>query len=187
MTERSARQSLAADSVDHVISQPTTALFREAVSRFATGITVVTCKVGTDDHAMTANSFTSVSLDPLLVLVCVERDSRFHDAIASSQQWAVSVLPADAEPVARWLATKGRPLQGQLDTVAHTAGPATGAALLTDALTTLECQTYATYEGGDHDIVVGRVLDLTMRRDDRANSAVVYYRRNYSTITHQPG
>ena len=89
---------------------PTPDEFREAVSRFATGITVVTCVVDGVDHAMTANAFASVSLDPLLVLVCVERESRFHEAIAATHAWGVSILPADAEPTARWLATKGRPL-----------------------------------------------------------------------------
>ncbi len=64
---------------------PTPDEFREAVSRFATGITVVTCVVDGLDHAMTANAFASVSIDPLLVMVCVERDSRFHEAIAASQ------------------------------------------------------------------------------------------------------
>lgn len=155
------------------------ALFRDAVSRFATGITVVTCRVAGDNHAMTANSFTSVSLDPLLVLVCVERDSRFHDAIVASNQWAVSILPRAAEPAARWLATKGRPLEGQLDTVPHRHGSHTGAAILDGALAALECETYALHTAGDHDIVVGRVLAADPGDGARADEPLLYFRRKY--------
>ena len=103
-------------------AQPTAAEFRRAAGLFATGIAVVTTVVDGVDHAMTANSFTSVSLDPLLVLVCVERDTRFHDALLASGRWAVSVLDVSARDTAVWLATKGRPLEGQLDRVPH-AGP----------------------------------------------------------------
>ena len=89
--------------------------FRLAMGRFATGVTVVTTRAGEHDHAMTANSLASVSLDPLLVLVCVENDSRFFDAVIDTGAWGVSVLPHRARPAAAWLATSGRPLHGQLD------------------------------------------------------------------------
>ena len=112
----------------------TTAQFRRAVGRFATGICVVSTVADGLDHAMTVNAFTSVSLDPLLVLVCVETDSRFCDAVLTSGQWAVSVLDASARPAADWLATRGRPLPGQLDTVPHSRGPVTGSPVLEGVL-----------------------------------------------------
>lgn len=151
------------------------------MSRFATGLTVVTCEVEGVDHAMTANSFQSVSLDPLLVLVCVERDSRFHEAISASGRWAVSILPRSAEPVARWLATKGRPLQGQLDSVAHRRGSSSGAALIEGALTTIECRTHSQLPGGDHDIMVGEVIDLAVESDA---PPLLYYQRAYRSLEH---
>ncbi len=83
--------------------------FREAVGQFVTGITVVATTAGGVTHAMTVSSFTSVSLDPLLILVCVDRAARLHDAVISAGTWAVSVLSEEHEPTARWLATKGRP------------------------------------------------------------------------------
>ena len=89
--------------------------FRLAMGRFATGVTVLTTFSGGHDHAMTANALTSVSMDPLLVLVCVEVDARFHDAITESGVWGVSVLGVDQRPVAQWLSTQGRPLHGQLE------------------------------------------------------------------------
>jgi flavin reductase (DIM6/NTAB) family NADH-FMN oxidoreductase RutF len=106
-----------------------------------------------------------VSLDPPLVLFCAEKIARFHDAVLAAGAWAVSVVAEDDEKTARWLATRGRPLEGQLDGVAHHPGPATGAPVLDDALAGLECRTTAVHDGGDHSIVVGRVTAVTAPRD----------------------
>ena len=130
------------------------AAFRRAAGQFASGIVVVTTRGG---HAMTVSAFTSVSLDPPLVLFCAEKIARFHDAVLAEGSWAVSILAEDDEKTARWLATRGRPLDGQLDGVAHHPGPATGAPLLDDALAVLECRTTAVHDAGDHSIVVGQV------------------------------
>lgn len=154
--------------------------FRRAVGRFTTGVCVVTTFVGRHDHAMTANAFTSVSLDPLLVLVCVEQDARFHDAVLESGRWGVSVLDATARPEAEWLATPGRPLIGQLDTVAHHRGRATGVALLDHSLATMECVTEGVYPGGDHSIVVGRVVSVDLSTD--RVGPLVYHRSGYRTL-----
>jgi flavin reductase (DIM6/NTAB) family NADH-FMN oxidoreductase RutF len=78
--------------------------FRLATGQFVTGIAVVTATVGGVTSAITASSFTSVSLDPLLVLVCVERAGRLHDPVVSAGTWAISVLAEDHEPTARGLA-----------------------------------------------------------------------------------
>jgi flavin reductase (DIM6/NTAB) family NADH-FMN oxidoreductase RutF len=91
------------------------------------------------------------------VLFCAEKIARFHDAVLEAGAWAVSILAEDAEKTATWLATRGRPLEGQLDEVPHRPGPATGAPLLDGALATMECRTFAVYDGGDHSIVVGQV------------------------------
>jgi flavin reductase (DIM6/NTAB) family NADH-FMN oxidoreductase RutF len=130
------------------------ASFRRAAGQFASGIVVVTTRGG---HAMTVSAFTSVSLDPPLVLFCAEKIARFHDAVLAEGSWAVSILAEDDEKTARWLALRGRPLEGQLDGVAHHPGPATGAPVLDGALAVLECRTTAVHDGGDHSIVVGQV------------------------------
>lgn len=137
---------------------PTEADFRRAVGRFATGVTVLTSRLDGHDHAMTANAFASVSLDPLLVLVSIWEDARFLDALEQSRVWGVSILPEDASGTAEWLASPGRPVLHQLDRVPHHRGPATGVALLDDALATLECRTDAVHPAGDHSIVVGAVV-----------------------------
>ena len=161
---------------------PTPDEFREAVSRFATGITVVTCVVEGLDHAMTANAFASVSIDPLLVMVCVERDSRFHEAISTSSTWGVSILAATAEPTSRWFATRGRPLAGQLERSGHHRSPRSGVAWIDGALASLECQTTDIHRAGDHDIVIGKVVELEIASHD-AVDPLLYFRRNYRNLT----
>ena len=157
--------------------------FRTAMGRFASGITVVTARVDDVDHAMTASAFTSVSLSPPLVLVCVEKIARFHDAILRAGQWGVSVLGASAVDVSTHLARRGRPLVGQLDAYPHYRGR-TGAALLSDALAWLECRTWATYDGGDHTIVVGEVVALDVARS--SESPLLYHEGSYRTVHETP-
>lgn len=83
--------------------------FRRVAGRFATGVTVVTTVVGSEHHGMTANSFTTVSLDPPLVLVSVDRQARFHSAVLAAGCYGVSVLSAGRHETARWFATQARP------------------------------------------------------------------------------
>jgi len=138
--------------------------FRRAAGRFASGIVVVSTSLDGIGHAMTVTAFTSVSLDPVRVLFCAEKIARFHDAVLATGTWAVSVLTEDAEKTARWLATRGRPLAGQLDAFRHHPGASTGAPILDGALAAMECRTTAVHDGGDHSIVVGEVLAVTEPR-----------------------
>lgn len=133
--------------------------FRRATSRYATGIAVATTVADGVDHAMTANSFTSVSLDPLLALVCVERDSRFHSAVLAAGIWSVSFLPEGQEAVARWFATRGRPLAGQFDEVPTRRG-SNGCLLLADGLAALELRTEQVVPAGDHDVLISAVTEV---------------------------
>jgi flavin reductase len=162
------------------VTAPEPDLFRAAMSHFASGVTVVTTRQGDIDHAMTASAFTSVSLDPPLVLVCVDKSARFHQAVASSRAWGASILAGDQQPLARRLATRGRPLAGQLDAYPHTRGPRTGAALCDHALCRLECRTWEMYDGGDHTIVVGEVVWLDA--PDTVEPAMVWFRSAFTSI-----
>ena len=156
--------------------------FRQALGRFAAGVTVVTTVTAGEDHALTASAFTSVSLDPPLVLVCVDRKNRFHDAVLASGVWAVSVLAEPAQAAATWFATRGRPLEGKLDKVEHWRGELTGAALLGDAIAWLECRTWRVYDGGDHTIVVGQVIGAAVT--DVEDDPLLYYRSHYAALLH---
>lgn len=154
--------------------------FRLAMGRFATGVTVLTTVAGGHDHAMTANAITSVSMDPLLVLVCVEVDARFHDAVTEAGVWGVSILGEGQRAVAQWLSTQGRPLHGQLDRIAHHRGEETGVALLDGALATIQCRTTDVHPAGDHSIVVGEVVSLSS--NEHPTGALVYYRSRYEVL-----
>jgi flavin reductase (DIM6/NTAB) family NADH-FMN oxidoreductase RutF len=154
--------------------------YRRAMGRFATGVTMLTTRSHGVDHAMTASAVTSVSLEPMLLLVCIEREGRFHDAVIEAGFWGVSVLSARDRPGADWLATRGRPLIGQLDRISHHHGPQTGTALLDEALSTFECRTTAVHPAGDHTIVVGEVVSLTSA--PHPGEALVYYRGRYGTL-----
>jgi flavin reductase (DIM6/NTAB) family NADH-FMN oxidoreductase RutF len=165
--------------VEDGVSDVEQAAFRRAAGQFASGIVVVTTPTS---HAMTVSAFTSVSLDPPLVLFCAEKIARFHDAVLAAGSWAVSILAEDEEKTARWLATRGRPLDGQLDGVAHHPGPATSAPVLDGALAFLECQTVAVHDGGDHSIIVGRVTGVAGPADPPSPSPLVHYSGGYRRL-----
>ncbi|MBW4721821.1 flavin reductase family protein [Saccharothrix obliqua] len=150
------------------------------MSRFATGIVVLTAG-GEHSHGMTANAFSSVSLDPPQVLCCVTRTARMHRAITSAGCFAVSVLSAEQEATARYFAGGRRPDGAtQFDAVDWAPGPCTGAPLLGGALAWLECELAEAHEGGDHTIFVGRVLGSN-RGPDR--SALLYFGGAYHRLT----
>jgi flavin reductase (DIM6/NTAB) family NADH-FMN oxidoreductase RutF len=154
--------------------------YRRVVGRFATGVTVVTAVVDGEQHAMTCNSFTSVSLQPVLVLFCAEKVARFHDIVLSAGQWAVSVLATGQQDLSRRFAIRGRPLEDQFSDVPHTPGPATGAAVVKGALAALECRTVSTVDAGDHTVFVGEVLGVSAPAPDGA--PLVYYEGRYRDL-----
>lgn len=154
--------------------------FRRVAGRFASGIVVISTSLGGTGHAMTVTAFTSVSLEPLLVLFCAEKIARFHDAVLAAGTWAVSVLNEDSEKTARWLATRGRPLEGQLDAFRHHPGTLTAAPILDDALAAMECRTTAVHDGGDHSIVVGEVLGVS--EPSPGSAPLLYYSSRYARL-----
>lgn len=159
--------------------------YRRVVGHFATGVTVVTTYSDGRHYAMTANSFTSVSLDPILALVAVETRARFHDAVLASGTFAVNVLAEDQEDVSRWFATRGRPHdEAYMGSWALTEGPATGAALLDGSLASLECRTYATHPGGDHTLLVGEVVSMSEPRE--GVGPLVYFKGTYRRLPPSP-
>ena len=150
--------------------------YRHAMARYATGIAVVTTQHDGVRYGMTVNSFTSVSLDPVLTLFCCERDASLHGPLLRSGTWAVSVLSAAQQDVAAWFATRGRPGVDQFEGRSARPGAATGAPVLADPLAWFECRTWATYDGGDHTIVVGEVVNLGCGDDA---PGLLYFRSAY--------
>ncbi|PTA47751.1 flavin reductase family protein [Micromonospora sp. RP3T] len=144
------------------------ASLRRVFGAFATGVTVVTVG-GEIPHGMTANSFTAVSLDPPLILVCVERDALMHDVLEQHPAFAVSILAADQTGVARYFADKRRPVgRDQFDAVPWSFGACSGAPLIQGSLAHLECALHESHEAGDHTIYIGRILATWRRPGDDA-------------------
>jgi len=159
----------------------TPAEFRAALGQFASGITIMSTLQDGVAHAMTANAFTSLSLDPPLVLVCVDKGVRMHAAVLDCGYWAVSVLAGEQRPIADRFARSGRDLYTQFDGIGTAAGPKTGCLVIEGALSWLECRTWATYDGGDHTIVVGEVLSLGVG-DPAQAGALIYYAGGYREL-----
>lgn len=145
------------------------------MGRFATGVTIVTSRRGDELHGMTANAVTSVSLDPPLVLVCVDRASDSHDIIDESGVFALSILSSDQEELSVHFAAKERSGAHSLGDVPH-AVRATGVPIIEGALAYLECRVVGRYPGGDHTIFLGEVLDAGHLSDQ---GPLIFYRGRY--------
>ncbi len=147
-------------------------LFRDVMGRFATGVTVVTTRDGERRPVgATVSSFTSLSLDPPLVLICLENRSRTLGHIRRAGIFAVNVLAVGQQELSRRFAGPCPEWDG-LKTVASS----TGAPLLAGAVATVECRFETHYPGGDHHILIGRVVDL---RADGEAAPLVYYKGAY--------
>jgi len=147
-------------------TQPETALdagtLRRALGQFPTGVTIVTAVHRTQRYGMTANSFSSVSLDPPLVQWSVAKSSPSHDAFIAADAFAVHFLGAGHRELALRFGSSN---SGKFTGVSHTEG-ITGAPLLTDLAPIFECRTWARYPGGDHTILVGEIVRLITRAHD---------------------
>ena len=153
--------------------------FRGVMSRFATGVTVMTCHHDGEPHGMTANAVSSVSLDPLLVLVCVERDTEMRRLVRATRAFALSILPASAQDVSNHFANGDRPSGADQFTDVASSTAVTGSPVLDVAVGWIDCRVRDIHDGGDHDIVVGEVLACALGPDA---PALGYYRSAYTTI-----
>ena len=139
--------------------------FRSALGSFATGITVVTTMGDEHGYGMTANAFSSVSLDPPLVLVCVISGSDGAEHIRSNRCFAVNILAAEQEPISRYFSSKERPKgRDAFSEVSHRT-EATGSPILDGCVSFLDCGLHVTLQAGDHDIFIGEVLALGVNPD----------------------
>ncbi len=134
--------------------------FRAAVGAFATGVTVVTTSGEEHSYGMTANAFSSVSLDPPLVLVCVIANSEGSKHIERNRCFAINVLEAEQEPLSRYFASRDRPRgRDAFRDVPHRIGQS-GSPILEGAIGYLDCRLHDDHSAGDHQIFIGEVLEL---------------------------
>ena len=127
-------------------------MFRDCLGRFASGVTIITARTASGFIGMTANSFSSVSMEPPLVLWCPAKSSSRYAAYAEAPRFAIHILRADQETVARAFAKSGNAFD-ELQVEEN----AFGVPVLADCLARFECETYQMHDAGDHAIMVGRV------------------------------
>ncbi len=154
------------------------AALRRAVGQFATGVTVITVMHGEHVHGMTANSFTSVSLDPPLVLFCVGKSARMARLITKVDGFAINILSDRQMQVSRQFAGSNK--EDAARSVLLQRGPI--APLLSGSLAALSCRTSAIHEGGDHWIVVGEVVALHESGHGQPDGPLAFYRSRYCEL-----
>jgi flavin reductase (DIM6/NTAB) family NADH-FMN oxidoreductase RutF len=150
------------------------AAFKLAMSHFASGVTVVTTEHGGRPYGMTVASFASVSLRPPLVLICVEKSVKTHEAIVASGKFGVSILSAEQAEISSRFASR---MEDKFSGVELQRG-ALGVPLIGGALTTLECALRDQLPGGDHSIFVGEVVDARVRE----GKPLLYFRSGYGEM-----
>lgn len=147
--------------------------FRAVLGRFPSGVTVVTTCEGDRDHGMTVSAFSSVSLHPPLIMVCIGDDASLRPVIERASWFGVSILSAAQEALSRRFAAH----VNRFDGVGFTRGES-GVALLDGALAWLECRVAARHQAGDHLIVIGEV-ESAGAADERP---LLYYRGGYAQL-----
>ena len=152
--------------------------FRKAMGCFATGVTVVTVDYEDTVQGMTANAFCSVSLDPLLVLVCVDHKARTHAHIHLKKRFGVNILAADQSEISEYFALvessrgQAEKVGARFDRTSH------GTPVLHGALAYLECRLHSAQDAGDHTIFIAEVEDVVVRE----GQPLLYFQGHYRTI-----
>jgi flavin reductase (DIM6/NTAB) family NADH-FMN oxidoreductase RutF len=149
---------------------------RNTLGRFATGVTIVSTASGDGIHAMTANAFTSVSLDPPLVLVSVDNRTRMHRLLPDTRRYGVSVLAAEHERLAMHFA--GQSMSDHEDPFAWLGD----VPVVADAIAHFACESYAEHEAGDHTLYIGEVRAFQAR----SGHPLVFHSGEFARVANEP-
>ena len=152
--------------------------YRHIIGQFATGVTVVTTAVDGWLHGMTANALTSVSLDPLLLLICVDKQAHAYRQIDTGGRFAVNILTAEQEELSQLFTVSEGPERGRLRGAPYRLGP-NGTPVLEGCLAYLECEVADRCQGGDHTIFIGAVAGGEVLREA---SPLLFYRGGYRRL-----
>jgi len=152
--------------------------FRKAMGCFATGVTVITVDQDGEVHGMTANAFTAVSLDPVLVLVCVDHRARTHAHLHERKRFGVNVLSGDQKAISEYYARSAETHQHPESAGARFDRTAHGTPVLQGALAYLECRLHSTQPAGDHTIFIADVEEVVVREGE----PLLYFRSQYRDI-----
>ncbi len=168
-------RSMNDDMIPFAPNDGTAQQLRRAFGRYGTGVTVVTTQTAQGPLGMTANSFSSVSLDPPLVLWSPAIASKRHNAFTTAQAFCIHVLAADQQPIADHFASQGH----DFDTLDWQIGP-NGAPTLSGCVATFHCETYAIYTAGDHSLILGHVKQAAERQG--AAEGLMFHQGRYGVL-----
>lgn len=158
-------------------------LFRDVMGHFATGVTVVTATHDGSTRGMTANAVTSVSLDPPLVLVAVSRVSSMFGVLGGADAFAVNILSAEQEGISTAFAHDGD--FARLSDAVGYHSHRTGAPVLDGVIAYADCRVYARYDGGDHELVLGEVVEVGIPHPEAA--PLLFYQGAYRAMGDRDG
>lgn len=163
-----------------MLTPPLTALeFRKALGHFTTGVTVVTVEREPGKiHGMTANSFTAVSLDPMLILVCVDKRAKMLSLIEKRRRFGISVLKAGQEAISEYFAKGEQSAEAEERMSIRYRWTPGGIPVIENTMLQLSCQLVASHTAGDHTIFVGEVEDAEIREGE----PLLYFRGEYRKV-----
>jgi flavin reductase (DIM6/NTAB) family NADH-FMN oxidoreductase RutF len=156
--------------------------FRKAMGCFATGVTVITVDQDGEVHGMTANAFTSVSLAPMLVLVCVDHRARTHAHLHARKRFGVNVLASHQKAISEYYARSTETHQHPEEAGARFERTSLGTPVLQGALAYLECRLHSSQKAGDHTIFIAEVEDVVVREGE----PLLYFRSQYRRLQDAP-
>jgi flavin reductase (DIM6/NTAB) family NADH-FMN oxidoreductase RutF len=153
--------------------------FRKAMGRFATGVTIVTVDLDGQVHGMTANAFASVSLDPMLVLVCVDHTTRTHAHLHAKKRFGINVLSEDQRAISEYYARSERDHEhAEEEAGARFERTRHGTPMLQGSLAYLECRLHSAQDAGDHTIFIAEVEDVVVREGE----PLLFFRGKYRKV-----
>lgn len=153
--------------------------FRKAMGCFATGVTIITVDLESEVHGMTANAFASVSLDPMLVLVCVDHSTRTHAHLHAKKRFGINVLCENQRAISEYYANPERSNDSaEAGAVARFDRTQRGTPILHGSLAYLECRLHSAEVAGDHTIFIAEVEDVVVREGD----PLLFYRGKYRQV-----
>lgn len=146
-------------------------LFRDAMGKFATGVTVLLTETDGETHGMTANAFMSVSLDPKLVVISIKENARMLSKIQTSQKFSVNILASEQEDISRIFAGQIKDQQVTFDQLANIP-------VIPGALAQVSCEVSAEHVEGDHTLFIGKVTDIRVKDGD----PLLFYAGKYRSL-----
>lgn len=154
--------------------------FRSILGTFATGVTVVTLP-SEEPHGITANAFSSVSLDPPLVLVCIDKDTKTYEYLheAGIDAYCVNVLASDQQHLGEYYADMSEIEESPFVTD-ETMTASSGSMIFTESLAYIDCKVWESYPGGDHEIIVGEVIDTDILNPEK--NALTFFKGQWGEL-----